>query len=75
MYKKHCEINTPELTQEIWRYMDLWKFLDIIDNSRMYLSIYEKLNDPNRTSTKCTEVSFSSKIVRIILVYETNALL
>jgi hypothetical protein len=55
MYKKHCEINTPELTQEIWRYMDLWKFLDIIDNSRMYLSQASQFQDkldgriPNHT--------------------------
>ncbi len=38
MYKKHSDIETPDLTQEIWRYMDLWKFLDILDNSRIYLA-------------------------------------
>lgn len=38
MYKKHPDIKTPDLTQEIWRYMDLWKFLDILDNSRLFLS-------------------------------------
>lgn len=38
MFKEHPSINTPSSDQEIWRYMDLWKFLDIIDNSRLFLS-------------------------------------
>lgn len=38
MFKEHSSINTPPSNQEIWRYMDLWKFLDIIDNSRLFLS-------------------------------------
>jgi hypothetical protein len=45
MHKTHAEIKTPELIQEIWRYMDLWKFLDILDNSRMYLSQASKFED------------------------------
>lgn len=45
MYKIHPEVKTPETSQEIWRYMDLWKFLDILDNSRMYLSQASQFED------------------------------
>lgn len=45
MYKSHYAINTPDLTQEIWKYMDLWKLLDLLDNSRMYLSQASQFED------------------------------
>ncbi len=45
MYKTHPEVKTPDISLEIWRYMDLWKFLDILDNSRMYLSQASQFED------------------------------
>lgn len=29
----------------IWRYMDLWKFLDIIDNNRLYMTRLDRVED------------------------------
>lgn len=45
MHKTHPAVKTPEASQLIWRYMDFWKFLDILDNSRLYLSQASKFED------------------------------
>lgn len=38
MYTEHPSILTPEPNLVIWRYMDLWKLLDILDYNRLYLT-------------------------------------
>lgn len=38
MYKSHEHIKTPPRNLIIWKYMDLWKFLDILDSKKLYLS-------------------------------------
>ena len=38
MYKSHEHINTPQRGLVIWKYMNLWKFLDILDCKKLYLS-------------------------------------
>ena len=54
MYKEHEHINTPKRDTVIWRYLDLWKFLDIIDNRKLYMSRADTFEDkfegriPNR---------------------------
>lgn len=45
MHKIHSAIKTPDSSLEIWRYMDLWKFLDILDNSRLFLSQAQQFED------------------------------
>lgn len=45
MYEHHRSIRTPNDDLIIWRYMDLWKFLDIIDNKRLYLSRADSFDD------------------------------
>lgn len=45
MYEAHESIDCPSHDQVIWRYMDLWKFLDLIDNQKLYLSRTDLLAD------------------------------
>ncbi len=45
MYKEHPNIKTPEDDIIIWRYIDLWKFLDIIDNDKLYMSRADQFED------------------------------
>lgn len=45
MYKEHPSIVTPHRDLKIWRYMDLWKFLDIIDNKKLYLARADTFED------------------------------
>jgi len=45
MYKKHDLINTPSQDTIIWKYMDLWKFLDLIDNKKLYLNRVDLFED------------------------------
>ena len=45
MYEKHDSINTPDKSLIIWRYLDLWKFLDIIDNRKLYMSRADTFED------------------------------
>jgi len=45
MFEKHKAVITPQRDLIIWRYMDLWKFLDIIDNKKLYLSRADSFED------------------------------
>lgn len=45
MYNEHPNIETPDRSLKIWRYMDLWKFLDIIDNRKLYMSRADTFED------------------------------
>jgi len=45
MYKEHESIITPDKNLIIWRYLDLWKFLDIIDNRKLYMSRADTFED------------------------------
>jgi hypothetical protein len=45
MYTKHPSINTPHLDSPIWRYMDLWKFLDIVYSQKLYCSRADLFED------------------------------
>ncbi|GGK17629.1 hypothetical protein GCM10007962_09810 [Yeosuana aromativorans] len=45
MYKEHPEIKTPNRETVIWRYLDLWKFLDLLDSNKLYLSRADKFED------------------------------
>lgn len=45
MYESHPTIETPQNTQVIWRFLDLWKFLDIIDNKKLYMSRMDQFED------------------------------
>ncbi len=45
MYKEHNAIKTPQKTQVIWRFLDLWKFLDIIDNRKLYMRRMDQFED------------------------------
>jgi hypothetical protein len=45
MYTTHPHINTPDSDLTIWRYMDLWKFLDIIENNKLYLTRLDQFED------------------------------
>ena len=68
MYKDHPDINTPEISLEIWRYMELWKFLDIIDNKRLFLSQvsqFEDKLDGRIPSSKIREASLDHPLVKI----------
>ncbi len=45
MYKDHPNIETPPKETVIWKYMDLWKFLDIVDNEQLYCSRADTFED------------------------------
>lgn len=45
MYKEHSAIEKPADSLVIWRYMELWKFLDIIDNKKLYMSRCDLFED------------------------------
>ncbi len=45
MYCEHKYIKTPPKETTIWRYMDLWKFLDILDNKKLHLSRTDTFED------------------------------
>ncbi len=45
MYEAHPNIKTPSDSKVIWRFLDLWKFLDIIDNQKLYMSRIDQFED------------------------------
>lgn len=45
MYYEHCEIKTPEDNIIIWRYMNIEKFLSILENSELFFSRLDVLED------------------------------
>lgn len=45
MFEKHKGVITPNRDLIIWRYMDLWKFLDIVDNKKLYLARTDTFED------------------------------
>lgn len=45
MFEKHKSVNSPDRDLIIWRYMDLWKFLDIVDNKKLYLARSDTFED------------------------------
>jgi len=45
MYKTHPSFETPNPDTIIWRYLDLWKFLDLLDNKQLYLARADKFED------------------------------
>ncbi len=45
MLQKHKSVITPDRDLIIWRYMDLWKFLDIVDNKKLYLARADTFED------------------------------
>lgn len=46
-YEKHPVFNSPENTQsKIWRYMDISKFLNILDKNSLFFSRADLLGDP-----------------------------
>jgi hypothetical protein len=45
MYYEHCEIKTPEDNIIIWRYMNIEKFLSILENSELFFSRLDALED------------------------------
>jgi len=46
MFKEHEAFITPKDEQKIWRYMDLAKFVDIIDRGKLYFPTADRLGDP-----------------------------
>lgn len=47
MYKKHEIFDLPSKDTVIWRYMDFWKFKDLISTSKLYMPALYYLSDPN----------------------------
>ncbi len=47
MYKEHGCFKLPELKEEntIWRYMDFWKFEDLIKTSELFMSTIKNMGD------------------------------
>lgn len=47
MYKKHKYFILPSPTEEntVWRYMDFWKFKDLISSSELYMSTIKNMGD------------------------------
>lgn len=45
MYKKHQDVTTPDKNKVVWKYMELWKFLDLIDSSKLYLRRVDLFDD------------------------------
>jgi hypothetical protein len=45
MYKYHPRITTPEADTVLWRYMDLWKFLDLVESNSIFLSRADLFED------------------------------
>jgi len=47
MYKEHKYFKLPDKGAEntIWRYMDYWKFKDIIENSTLFMSTIKNMGD------------------------------
>lgn len=46
MYKEHQNFKLPENTNEvIWRYMDLWKFEDLLKTQSLYFSTIKNMGD------------------------------
>ena len=45
MYVRHRNIRTPDDNLIIWRYLDLWKFFDILNNNKLYLARADSFED------------------------------
>jgi len=45
MYKSHNSIETPNNETIIWKYMDMWKFLDLIESKELYLNRADLFDD------------------------------
>ena len=43
MYREHKYFELPEKKETIWRYMDFWKFKDLIESKTLYLSTIKKM--------------------------------
>jgi hypothetical protein len=51
MYKDDPNLEKPENEDvKIWRYMDLWKFIDMLTTSTLYFTRVDNLDDPNEGS-------------------------
>jgi len=48
MYQEHDDLSLERAaTYPLWRYMDLWKFLKLINRSKLFFSNLEKFGDQN----------------------------
>lgn len=48
MYKEHKDLSIERAKQHhLWRYMDLWKFLKLINSSKLYFPNLQDLGDQN----------------------------
>ena len=45
MLQKHKSVITPDRDLIIWRYMDLWKYLDIVDNKKLNVARADTFED------------------------------
>lgn len=45
MFRELSEFQTPQDDTIIWRYMDLWKFIDLIQTNELYFPRIDQLGD------------------------------
>lgn len=54
-----CFPQPPDNAISVWRYLDLWKFIDLLNTRELYLSRVDKLDDPHEGSiTRPQHVGF-----------------
>ena len=46
MYKKDDHLTIPDENDKIWRYVDFSKFLSLLEDSAIFFSRADKLDDP-----------------------------
>jgi hypothetical protein len=46
MYEEHPSFRTPPPDRRLWRYMDLAKYLALLDTSTLYLARPDQFDDP-----------------------------
>lgn len=46
MYESHCHLQEPDPDAYLWRYMDLAKFLNLLETQSLYLAALRTFSDP-----------------------------
>lgn len=71
MYKEHKLFDTPPDNKKIWRYMDLAKFVDIIDRGKLYFPTADRLGDPFEGSFPKAYIDYFNANLDKIFIQET----
>lgn len=56
-YEFHADLRTPINSTVLWRYMDFVKFVDMVENKRLWFSRLDQLEDPLEGSHTDAELS------------------